>query len=366
MPAWLFVLLGIVGLSAALYDAVATPRRLAFSLAAIALLAAAWWLGHPSAAGWFVLAAAFVVEFAGRLVARSGAPRPPTTVPPKAAAPALEPPASAGPAHVRQAEPAPFRTNLLLKSAVNLSPQVVVACLRRAGERRATIRDDARGGGAITVGNLELTVASLPTPIAAASITTAAAQSWEWPEAASQAAAHAAHVRVETAWAKSSDVASHPPIGAVRLHVLVHRALAEFAPIVAAHWEAAQRLVDSNAIVDCLNETDDFKLAQATCLVFRSFPCNRPEEGFLSDVSGLSALGLLDAEISTPAAPDESVSRLLYDLARESFARCVPIDQLAGRREDLGRAWRMRRGPATFRPARDVLRFEPQAAPDPA
>lgn len=391
---WPFVILGIIGLASALNAAAAAihqRRSIKSEWAALALLAAAWLIGHDRVVGWAALTLALAIEIARRLPRSAGStsdtsgkkldplgvPRPEESLPqheaPSASqAPVAPPtllPVSPTPNEVLRESPKPTRrmqSCLLLKAPSNLSHQVVVASLRRAGERRATLVESKAGphGSTIRVGNLDVVVESHSRAILPDEVAAAAAQSWDWPEAAAEAARHSAHVTITTT---STTLGEASPAEILRLHVMLQHALFEFVQIVGAFWPAAQRLIRADQIAALTRQTDDFELAKSTCLTFRVFPMADPDEGrFLSDVVGLHAFGLPDAQVITDAEPDASTSELLYRAARESFSRNSPVDALIESDENVRSHWTVNRVAATFPPDREVVRFEKPVESPPA
>ncbi|MFQ5425204.1 MAG: hypothetical protein ACE5F9_14660, partial [Phycisphaerae bacterium] len=132
-----------------------------------------------------------------------------------------------------------FTTHVLLSAAWRPVPDVVLASLRRAGQRDARLgaADAGDDAAVIDVGPIRLEIVLVPDPVDRQALVDAAAQSWDWPEAADSVAGHAAHLVLTT---RSPD--DVPRAEVVRLHHRAQAALTEFAPALAAHWPDAGRL----------------------------------------------------------------------------------------------------------------------------
>lgn len=386
---WLFVILGAVGLASALQGAVAgaLARRFDFHAAvALILLAAAWALGHSGLPGWCALGGALLVE-AMRRVAPSSAARPSestaagdlmraaepdaaTGSPVDAHEPAAAGAGSAGGASAEGAAagPPPLTTIVLLSNSWQLAPSVLVASLRRCGERGAKLESpgEAGKGARISFGPVQFQIEYVPGTAGGAVIEEAAAQSWEWGEALETARRHVARIIVSSslkAYTGSGDASRECVL---RLHCRMHQALAEFAPVVAILWPGAGRLLPPVRAGLLASEKRGFALAAATAVNFRTYP---PEPGvieaFVSDSIGLDALGLSDLQLESPSEPDESVTRDLYALAQWQFETGgVPLDDVCWPSPD-GR-WRLHGGTSAFGRSRPVmvLAAPPSADPD--
>lgn len=386
---WLFVILGAVGLASALQAAVAgaVARRFDFHAAvALVLLAAAWALGHSGLPGWCALGGALLVEAMRRIAPMSAARRwdsseavdPPRATepdavsgsPPDAPDPAAAGADSAGGVSAEGAaadSPPPLSTIVLLSDMWQLAPNVLVASLRRCGERGARLEPhgDHAGVARVSIGPVQLQIEYVSGPVGGAVLEEAAAQSWEWGEALETARRHVARIVVSSSLTAYTGTGDASRECVLRLHCRMHQALAEFAPVVAILWPGAGRLLPPVRAGLLASEKRGFALAAATAVNFRTFP---PEpgvvEGFVCDSIGLDALGLSDLQLESPSEPDESATRDLYALAQWQFDTAgVPLDEMpwpspAGR-------WRLCGGTPLFGRSRRVMVMAPPPSADP-
>lgn len=343
---WLFVIVGIVGLASAMHGAIAFRPRgpsTLVALAAIALFAAAWWLGHESAAGWIVLSAGIIAEairrfgLARELKLAAAAPMGSGGAQSVDAAPIIEscrPEVSPEPTPPAAMEPPPppLTCTALLASPYRFSADVLLASLRRAGQRGAQLTRSGEGGGVIQIDGVTLTAEYQAAPLPRDTIEEAAGQSWDWPEALDAAASHVSCIRFTAqvpAYRRAVGDHGTSREDAIRALCRAQRALAEFAPLVTVLWNGGGRLTPPTALAGLIDAQDAFRLAAATCVNFRTFP---PEEkadaaAFVSDTLGLDALDLADVQLATDKAPDDAVSAAIFALARRQFETgVIPAD----------------------------------------
>ncbi len=386
----------------------------------LVLIAGAWFAGHLTFAGWATLIMAALLEFAIRWSGRDGraarpedppasdpatadapnTPSPPQQAPtthyetaqahapaapnePKTktqeAAPALsgqaahpepapgqgETPAGAQPTPAP--EPAPpeeprqsFTSCALLEAPCEVAAEVFFASLRRGGLREAELLAGPDGGKTIRIqtGAIILELACEAGKAAQAEINYAASQSWDWPEAASVAAKHAAHVLLTTRAPERL-----PRSEVVRLHRRAQAALSEFAPVVAVLWPGAGRLMPvAGPAPSSTDEAGDEGEPAATtfCVNFRVFPPAEGQAGlFVSDSVGLHAFGLPDVQTRSEREPDDAVSLVLYKVVEQIFAEgCRTKDGDLLDLGDLG-LWRASRVRSRFEPEREVIELNP-------
>ena len=383
MP-WLFVILGLAAFISALYGLIAAlrSRRQCFmEVLELGFLAVAWIMHHTTIAGWIALAVAIGLEAFRRLwtprasseyVAATIPPAevpvptieappgpPPMAVQPEAR-PAEPPPAPAAAMPLPAPEPPkprvpPLVSIALLRSIWQPAPDVFLASLRRAGERGATLANSTSGPIRLTVKDLTLELEYTGRPLPRAQINQAAAQSWEWPEAATTAGPHAAHVIFTT---RAEGAATRA--ASLRLHCRAQQALAEFAPVIAVLWPAAGRMIPVAALSKLMAKADDFDLAKATCLNFRIFPLEGSETGrFLCDTVGFSVFGIADLEVECEGRPSAALTDAIYRRARDMFEAVDDLNPDGARFEQVGTRWTIERGQSRFDPARDVARWLP-------
>lgn len=256
-----------------------------------------------------------------------------------------------------------YRTCVLLSAAWRPVAAVVHASLRRAGQRDAQLLSDRDSDGPVTLdaGGVLLEVELCSAPLDRATIEFAAAQSFDWPEAAEAVADHAAYI-VFTA--RAADDTSRAAI--VRLHHRVHLALTEFAPVVAALWPDAGRLVPADDLAGLAATAAENDSPTHTCITLRTFPPEGDMDAYVCDTVGLHGFGLPDLEIVTAEEPDERVSAALYELSGRFFAEGCDVSD--GARVELsdGTSWLASWGQARFAPGRAVIemqRIEVEAPP---
>lgn len=378
---WLFVILGLVGFTSSLYrliTAAQARRRFYFEALELVLLAAAWMLHHTTVAGWIALIAALSLEVLRRLppirhssnretsnpavevpapsIESPPGPPPMVTVPPvsteMASPPPMPLPAPLPPTPPQPAAP-PLISMALLRSSWHPAPEVFLASLRRGGERGAKLASSAPIR--LSVNDLTLELECVAKPLPRTQINDAAAQSWDWPDAAKSAGPHAAHVIFTTrADAGTSHAAN------IRLHCRAQQALAEFAPVIAVLWPAAGRLIPAAVLAKLISLPDDFDLAKATCLNFRTFPLEGPETGrYLCDTLGFSAFGIADLEVECEGRPSPELTDAIYRRAQEMFESEADINADGTTFEHGGVTWRMERRQSRFAPDREVARWLP-------
>lgn len=378
MP-WLFIIPGSIVFISALYGLITAAqarRRFALEAAELGLLALALVMHHTSTAGWIALFAALVVEAVRQISIRPKAPLPtvsesPIPSPieiessststlsaiqearPDAPIPSAKPlPAPMAPASPRPAAP-PLVSVALLRATWQPAPEVFLASLRRGGERGATLTSGAQGQPIrLDVDGRSLELDCVARPLPRQQIDDAAAQSWEWPNAAKTAGAQVGHVVFTTRAAGDSRAAS------IRLHCRAQLALAEFAPVIAVLWPAAGRLIPLAAISQLDSLAGDFDLAKATCINFRTYPLEGAEAGrFLCDTVGFSALGVADLEIERDVEPDATITAAIYQRAEQMFAAECDINTDGAMFEHRGTTWQIERARSRFAPDRVVARW---------
>lgn len=388
---WLFVILGLCGMASALYGlgcSASARRGLLCQIASVGLFVVAWVLGHEQAGGWVVLILALLATITGSLLRRRGGK------------PEMD--ASATLLHSRECAideavkienaekrtvaeadelsrgepmvdsntsvgsptaiaPSSLVSWVLLSKSWQFVPDVFLASLRRAGERSARLDGPITSGAArFAIGRILLEVECFGGAAPAGEVTDAVLQSWDWPEAASTVRTHAARVRFTTRVARYAMQGENSRPAILRLHVLAHRALAEFAPACANWWPGAARLLSPDMQPRDADDERPILLAAATAVSFRTLPLDGDLTGhFVCDSMGLDTLGLLDVQVSVEGEPDESVSRALYALAaRQLEMNEVPEEGMPWPSDGSPR-WRLRRGPARFGRPREVLLLVP-------
>ncbi len=368
MP-WLFIILGLIVFISALYGLIAALQaRRMFALEAVelGLLALAMLMHHTSTAGWIALVLAVALEAVRQITLRRRAPSPaaaePLNAPPFAESePAPTSPARPLPAPLPATPPAPPKpaasplvSIALLRTAWQPAPEVFLASLRRGGERGAKLTSGAQGQPIhLSVDGISLELESVARPLPRQQIDDAAAQSWDWPEAATTVASHAGHVIFTTRAANGASRAS-----SIRLHCRAQQALAEFAPVIAVLWPAAGRLIPAASLSQLLSIAGDFDLAKATCINFRTFPLEGAEAGrFLCDTVGFSSFGVADLEVECAGEPDAALTAAIYRRAQSMFESEVDINEEETAVEHEGASWRIEPGRSRFAPDRVVAQW---------
>jgi hypothetical protein len=269
---------------------------------------------------------------------------------PAVAANAQPLPAPVPPTPTRPPTP-PLISIALLRSNWQPAPDVFLASLRRGGERAAKLTSSSPIK--LTTSEITLELESISKPVPRTQINDAAAQSWEWPEAARTSAPHTAHVIFST----RAD-AEAPRAASIRLHCRAHQALAEFAPVVAILWPAAGRLLPVVSLSRVLGMTDDFELAKATCLNFRTFPLEGPEAGrFLCDTVGFAAFGVADLEVECAGPPTADLTEAIYRRAQEMFEAADDLHADGTTLEHGPFKGNIERTRSRFTPDRDVAQW---------
>lgn len=409
---WIFVTIGMLAFASAVHGALTAVTedgrdavgRMMHGIAGL-LLIGAWATGHVTGIGWGCLAVAAAMEvglrarsreFERRIAAQQAAREanpaihlesdPPrgdgrairaATVRERRATPSaadgsgMSENATAGESPGAGSAPAPmppFVTVVLLREAHQVTGDVFVASLRRAGRRDAQLTS---AGSATTwqvrIGDLTMEGSNQRGPLAADDLSEAAAQTFDWPEALETCRDHAGHIRLVT---RASANASRAELVAV--HRVAHEAIAEFAPVCGVLWEAA-RLLRPIARKASRGDhprqlpsgqdpaRDAVHDAMETCINFRVTPIEADESGlprFVSDTVGLCAFGLPDIEIVTPGEPDERIARVLFHLAEEFFAS--GCDWQDGDAREIGPhgQWRCERRRSLLPPGREVAAFK--------
>jgi hypothetical protein len=258
-----------------------------------------------------------------------------------------------------------FTTYALLGAPCEVAAEVFFASLRRGGLREAELLASPDGGKAIRVrvGEITLELASEAKRASQAEVNYAAAQSWDWPEAATMVSKHVAYVLLTT-----RTVERTPRSEIVRLHRRAQAALAEFAPVLAVLWPGAGRLTPASGRAEPTGDETDEPAPTAFCVNFRMFPPVEGEAGpFVSDSVGLHAFGLPDVQIRGEQEPDDAVSAALYQAAERIFTEGCAIEE--GAVLDLGDLglWRASRVRSRFEPDREVIELTAgpgEAAPE--
>jgi len=255
---------------------------------------------------------------------------------------------------------------VLLRQAHELVGSVFVASLRRVGERDAVLVEappqkgvasasPQKGVASVQIGETDLVLQDVYQPVERRVLDDAAAQSWDWPDAAEVVHQHAAHVVVT-----SRSPARTPPAEVARLHYQAVAALEEFAAVAAVLWPSSGRLVSPAGAITLRARPVQVAARGRSCLGFRVFA---PTDGasvegtsaqYVCDSIGLHLFGLPDVQIATAAEPDEAVSAAVYDAADQVFATAwaCPADAVV----DAGGArWRVSYAEARFAPHRRVI-----------
>ena len=398
---WVFIIIG--GLTS---GSVVCRAALAFKagrarwlLEALVLLpvAVAWQVQHTTALGWIALLVAFGIEslcwITGLFVAAPKSTRlsPPPGRPSKNALPRrarasaarsasnATPTASPGAVRSSESSDAPriaFTTVALLGAVRGIAPEVFHASLRRVGQRDAELPDPAGSGQiggttgstpgrvAVRAGPMLLELTAIPSPLPSAEVQNAAAQTWDWPEAAQVAAPHVAQIVITSRSPVRMD-----RVEIVRLHHRAHAALAEFDPIVAVLWRGPGRLAPTNALAELAGragaEAFGTAEAMACCVNFRCFPIGQTESGearFVSDTVGLHVFSLPDLQVVSDGRPDESVSAAIYELAHRFFAGGCDVRDGQTWTCSRGDQWQAAYRTALSQPTRNVVQLERAAA----
>jgi len=381
---WIFVTIGMLAFASAVHGALTAvtengrdqPGRLMHSIAAM-LLIGAWVTGHLTGIGWGCLAVAAAMEIGLRMrsreierrMAEQQAARDAEAI---RAATVRERRANTDNSIATDSEratvapavpPPPLATVVLLSEAHQVTGDVFVASLRRAGHREARLTSaGAAATWQVRIGDITLEGSSHRSPLAPDDLSEAAAQTFDWPEAMDSCRSHAGQVRLVT---RAPATASRADV--VATHWLAHAAIAEFAPTCGALWEAARLLrpvARGASRADHARQSppgldparDTVHDAMETCINFRVTPLEGAEDaGIVSDTCGLHAFGLPDIEIITPGEPDERVARVLYHLAETFFAHgCNWQD---GDEREIGPhgQWRCERRRSHHQPGREVV-----------
>jgi hypothetical protein len=211
-------------------------------------------------------------------------------------------------------------TAALLRSASQVSPEVFLASLRRGGQRDAVLLTAEGKTGRVQIGEIVLELQYFPRPMSRATLEYALSQSFDWPDAATEAGACAAHVIVTTV--APEDLSR---VQVVRCHCRAHLALAEFASVAGVLWIEAGRLMATGELKSLAVEKLD---PTSVCMSFRTFGLEGEEAGkTLCDTAGLHAFSLPDLQIIVEGDPDEAISTALYEWAGRIFERgCVQAE----------------------------------------
>ncbi len=395
---WLFITLGLLGLTSALQGlGLAVLRRHGtwMHAAAVAFFVAAWMIGHENFLGWAALLigvlatiaghasrhrnkslpAEKLVEsgaFGGRSIGESLDPpvndktlddRAPLTLQSSASNSADDQSAhDSGMAPEPADAPPSLASWTLLAASWQFVPDVFLASLRRCGQRTARLEGPSVAGktARFTIGRVTLELEYHSSPMDAAALEEAAALSWDWPEALPSARSHAARIRITTTVSRYDREGDSSRVSALRLHGLAHQALGEFAPVSAIYWPDAGRLLSPSAAPGGSAVDSAIATASSTAVNFRTFPLDGSEAGrYVCDSMGMDALGLLDMQVTVDGEPDEEVSRALYALAARQLESGMPPDDGLVWPDDAPPRWRIVRASARFGRARPVLRLEP-------
>jgi hypothetical protein len=368
------VILGLVALASSLH-AVLAPRENAGRLwpaASLGLVICAMAAQHTTLWGWAALGATVALELFRRLSANGHfKPRPPRAV----ADPASDPssarnelvarlaPVAAQPVESAAAKqvwtpPTELISVVLLQEARKVSGQVVVASLRRAGLRDASLvkEDPASQTCELSFGSRRVILQTIPRPVMSDIVDYALGQSWDWPDAAQSVRGHSAQV------ACRSQLEGGSREEMVRLHCSVAAALSEFAPVIGTLWPEAGRLIAAAQLKHCESLSSPAALMSATCVSFRSFTEGEGEAAkIVCDTAGLSAMGLIDLQVICDKEPGEEVSGMLYRLAEQMFTTGSRIEAATKLQGPDGREWSAESCQAKFPPMRPVLELRPLA-----
>lgn len=314
---WLFVIFGLFVFTAAAFGFLSTARirssLSAIHFIALFLVAVAWVMGHKTGTGWTALLAGSFLEIVawGRVLVAAnvgGEGAVPQPVPAEERSRIDEFPAADSRPMLS------FESVSLLASVWQAAPEVFLASLRRGGRRDATLTGATQHTAQFGIGAAILEMRCESAPLARDQVEYALSQTFDWPEARRQTQGHAAHVVF-----KSSTTDETPRLDVVRLHLLAHTALAEFAPVVAVLWAGAGRLM---SIAGVRGISKDRLEPTEVCINFRSFALDAEDAGkTLCDTVGLHAFGLPDLQIVVNGEPNEGISEMLYAIARESFGQ---------------------------------------------
>jgi hypothetical protein len=365
---WVFVILGLAALASSLHAVLAPDDRTGRLRPAVSLVLVicAWVAQHTTLLGWAALGAAIAMELFRRLSA-NGRVKPIVvdhTNDPSSArnelsarlAPPSTPPLESAAIRKPWTPPTELVSVVLLKEARQVSGQVVVASLRRAGLRdSALVRDDSESQTCeLSVGSRRILLHCIPRPVVSDIVEYALAQSWDWPDAAPSVRGHSAQVACRT----QIDGGSREEM--VRLHSTVAAALCEFAPVIGVLWPEAGRLIAAAQLMSCAASTTPASLMAATCVSFRSFTDGEGASAkFVCDTAGLSAMGLIDLQVICDTEPGEEISATLYRLAEQMFTTGRKIEPGTKVPGPDGREWSAESCQAKFPPMRPVLELRP-------
>lgn len=394
---WVFVIIGLVTSASILGRlALAMIRRQRsgwIEIMALVPLAVAWIAQHTTVVGWVAMLLALALELlrwatttvpvktrAGGTASRRSAPSCETLTeiatpdartdgpvrPARDAVAVSEAAAAAAPPQPARPTEPPLEcvSVAVLRTVAAAAPDVFHASLRRMGcrdaELMATSSRDRQVGAApdagpfwVLAGSIELEVSAKSTPVDAAQIEFAVAQSWDWPEAAGAVSSHEGHVVF-----RSYRPATVGRAEVVDLHHRAHAAVAEFAPVVAVLWPGAGRLISAAAMPRSSPGLADAAALARSCISFRACPLEEGEsQGFVSDTVGLSGFGLPDLQVVSRNEPDEEVSSLVYELAQRFFA--VGCDLREGQTLEGadGQQWSVHFTKSMCPPDRDVVQL---------
>lgn len=251
---------------------------------------------------------------------------------------------------------AQLRTIVLIRAPWRPVAAVFHASLRRAGQRDAVLPAEQPADEAIVedVGRVSLRLAHVSDPVDAQTIEIAAAQSSDWPDAARWASDHVAHLTLDTVAGPDTSRAD-----VVRIHQRAHAALTDFAPVIAALWPEAGRLVPAERLAELAAESGRATSPLESCVIQRTLPPDGSDRGWVFDTVGLHAFGLPDVQITADNRPDAAALAALQEVADGLFCSAIVASDGCVIRLTDGSAWRVALRDAQVPPDRQVVHLEP-------
>lgn len=252
-----------------------------------------------------------------------------------------------------------LRTLVLLKNEYRVAPPVLLASVRRAGQRDAVLATSqpVDATAALEAGELRIALRTSRAPADPARLEAAVGQAERHEEAFAIAEGHACYLEITTLFHFDT-----PRDAMVRCQHRLHAALSEFAPVVGVLWPTAGRLIPARQLssLQRLANANEGSMLK-TCTSLRTFPLDGAHAGFvLSDTLGMFVFGLPDLQVITEGAPPLPVRRWLAETAERFFLHgCDLADQseISFGEDDV---WRVKLRRSAFAPDREVLQIAPR------
>jgi uncharacterized protein DUF4261 len=205
---------------------------------------------------------------------------------------------------------------------------------------------------------VQVAIAIHDVPLPDESLNKALGQTWDWREARTVAADHAAHVSLTDILAMQLEYRSR-----LGLFQNVLLGLMEIAIPMAIHWRPSGKLVDPVKLMKALRAGES-KDALFGAVNARRFKSAENPGRMLMDTLGLSAIGLTDFECAFDGLEPEQVTAVLMSLARYEYdLGDVIADGRAVRIPGRDQSWVCRRAPSRQQPQREVIALR-VAGPD--